>query len=77
MGSRDHNGGDESTPRSSPGAEPHQIRGTDANEWQVMKMTEIQRQRVDEILSRNGSSNDAMLIGILQEIQREERYLPK
>lgn len=40
-------------------------------------MTEQQRTRVSEILNRNGARNDAGLIGVLQEIQKEERYLPR
>ncbi|MFC1836306.1 NAD(P)H-dependent oxidoreductase subunit E [Thermodesulfobacteriota bacterium] len=40
-------------------------------------MTEHKKKIADEIMDRNGARNEAMLIGILQEIQREERYLPR
>ena len=40
-------------------------------------MTHEQRMTTDEILNRYGLRNHAGLISILQEIQRQERYLPR
>lgn len=40
-------------------------------------MTEEQLARTERILEKFGSRGEAMLIAILQEVQREERYLPR
>lgn len=40
-------------------------------------MTEQQHRMAREIMSRNGNGDPAGIISILQEIQREERYLPR
>jgi NADH-quinone oxidoreductase subunit E len=40
-------------------------------------MTEEQRNTTENILAKHGPHNETALISILQEIQREERYLPR